>query len=1336
PQVSYESPDEVDLLPKAKLVQLADSCSQKISNEETQDPGIRQLLQTTHFVLTTWRDDIVSRSTGERDVFQNGKLYASPYETFCRLTKKLAESLDMAVKELDVLMTHLKPHISKVWKTTQLHAELSRKPENTVDPNYVEEVCKTACRCVAGLVDCAVNELLQQVDVFGDLQAPGVETQTVTEPLPAPSMKSQFEDAVKHLLQKHLQTILGGEELAQHAFITTVSIYMCHGQDLAYAREHNTVPEPRFKILTDDSSGLRKLGDLDSPAKFPHIKEYREVRVEDYVRKETKPVYRQLYFAVYTVQIQFPHTGWSFEVETMSFPVLIRTGASQAVERAGVQLCLSFVAKNVLDPRVSVPATLKVEDVIQMMDERVRGIGGRGLQPYEKDHLREKLALLESAKGQDAGTITLEALIKDKVVLPRNDESGTGRKGDEMSFSLWHWFYAIINMLEQTVRQPWLDGVIYGFANRQHCEQVLRDKPDGTFLLRFSESTVQGCHENCKGALGVVGKSEEYDIHFLEKYAKAPEEKGALTKSRYLQFIEKFAGLSTKRQFLGSPDAQESSLFTTPPPSPISEAHSETRQHKLQKRHSEGLARSQKISEKTSSLHKDIHDDCGIAGIWSTESNEEDATEPPGKRPREIFREEFEDAYMDFDASCQSDTGISSHEDYCESCEEEMAPPRTFAKVASCKEEDEIEPPGNCPREASENAPSQLKTTNQVTTTSLSEDHSEEALSVEPRNILPTDVNVHQKHANQGKPAADLNPASPLPIFSKQWQAMHTVTSVGSILQKPGSDVVLYVPANAVVNDLHLNIYTAVCTDIDRVQSALNLPGDEFVVSPLVECITGHSEYRFKKSVHIRLPHFLPVDASIDQVRVYCITRCADGRLATTRLKPQSDPCTYAGQQQDGGQDHFPPQTDQTFSDQFQTEPEEAATTNEAILTGKGESFLGTNHDCDMEWERRATFQLTTDGVVDIFTDHFSGTTGLAYTVRLCLTLDLLNELQDSVLRVRLSIGKLSGGDWRHTLGDDDLPLIPAEQHLDLNSVLNSCNMGSCPNATRSTRPVSAYWMLETQPGLNRTCSLHCVVRVCQVAASTPSAANWDGMGKSISLPVMLPVKELHSESARAFYREDGETSSADCLPSYRASSHDRYAAVPHTTLPQLREMSRISGSQNPLPNTLVKQPVRAFPQDRNGDVFNGQVAGVPVLSGGAITNPLAVNHEKQAGIEHFQNSFHSAQDSPPFHEPAETNGTADSSTRHGVIDQAAATIAGPAGFSNLTVHQVFYTNNSVNHHNTSIGKIQGKSNIASTVTSNRNHRILYGGDSDRDVYAVSSSRNAELDAEDAEMDT
>nr|KAG5705720.1 hypothetical protein BaRGS_027379 [Batillaria attramentaria] len=1075
-----------------------------------------------------------STGTGERDVFQNGKLYASPYETFCRLTKKLAESLDMAVKELDVLMTHLKPHISKVWKTTQLHAELSRKPENTVDPNYVEEVCKTACRCVAGLVDCAVNELLQQVDVFGDLQAPGVETQTVTEPLPAPSMKSQFEDAVKHLLQKHLQTllvvfkhppltlkmdnatghtkrlnsktfstslgILGGEELAQHAFITTVSIYMCHGQDLAYAREHNTVPEPRFKILTDDSSGLRKLGDLDSPAKFPHIKEYREARVEDCVRKETKPVYRQLYFAVYTVQIQFPHTGWSFEVETMSFPVLIRTGASQAVEHAGVQLCLSFVAKNVLDPRVSVPATLKVEDVIQMMDERVRGIGGRGLQPYEKDHLREKLALLESAKGQDAGTITLKALIKDKVVLSRNDESGTGRKGDEMLFSLWHWFYAIINMLEQTVRQPWLDGVIYGFANRQHCKQVLRDKPDGTFLLRFSESTVQGCHENCKGALGFVGKSEgiigfvqpveadviekwglpavirrteavgvsyilntEYDIHFLEKYAKAPEEKGALTKSRYLQFIKKFAGLSTKRQFLGSPDAQESSLFTTPPPSPISEAHSETRQHKLQKRHSEGLARSQKISEKTSSLHKDIHDDCGIAGIWPTESNEEDATEPPGKRPREIFREEFEDAYMDFDVSSQSDTGISSHEDYCESCEEEMAPPRTFAKVASCKEEDEIEPPGNCPREASENAPSQLKTTNQVTTTSLSEDHSEEALSVEPRNILPTDVNVHQKHANQGKPAA-----SPLPIFSKQWQAMHTVTSVGSILQKPGSDVVLDVPANAVVNDLHLSIYTAVCTDTDRVQSALNLPGDEFVVSPLVECITGHSEYRFKKSVHIRLPHFLPVDASIDQVRVYCITRCADGRLATTRLKPQSDPCTYAGQQQDGGQDHFPPQTDQTFSDQFQTEPEEAATTNEAILTGKGESFLGTNRDCDMEWERRATFQLTTDGVVDIFTDHFSGyvctycgrrgpavlnvmTCGShsqeangqqtaqvsihAWDGRIHIadfrqdygiglhsqivsngTLDLLNELQDSVLRVRLSIGKLSGGDWRHTL--------------------------------------------------------------------------------------------------------------------------------------------------------------------------------------------------------------------------------------------------------------------------------------------------------------------------------
>nr|KAG5689006.1 hypothetical protein BaRGS_030657 [Batillaria attramentaria] len=238
---------------------------------------------------------------------------------------------------------------------------------------------------------------------------------------------------------------------------------------------------------------------------------YEGVRVEEYSRKETKHVYRQVYYAVYKVTVQFTVPMWTFEVQTTSLPVLVRTGAVQAAEHVGVQLCLSYIAKNVLDPRVTVPTSMKIEDIVQMMNERIRGIGGRGLESYEKEFLREKLALMKSTKGSKGQNkeVTLEAFIKDKVVLPSQAAYGlasTDSKGDEMPFSLWRWLHSVINLLEKTIKQPWLDGVIYGFASRKHCEEILMDKPEGTFLLRFSESTVQGNHKESQGGLGLVGK--------------------------------------------------------------------------------------------------------------------------------------------------------------------------------------------------------------------------------------------------------------------------------------------------------------------------------------------------------------------------------------------------------------------------------------------------------------------------------------------------------------------------------------------------------------------------------------------------------------------------------------------------------------------------------------------------------------------------------------------------------------------------------------------------------------------------------------------------------------
>ena len=45
------------------------------------------------------------------------------------------------------------------------------------------------------------------------------------------------------------------------------------------------------------------------------------------------------------------------------------------------------------DPRAEMALSMKVEDIIQMINERILFIGGRGLKQYERDFLGERLSM-------------------------------------------------------------------------------------------------------------------------------------------------------------------------------------------------------------------------------------------------------------------------------------------------------------------------------------------------------------------------------------------------------------------------------------------------------------------------------------------------------------------------------------------------------------------------------------------------------------------------------------------------------------------------------------------------------------------------------------------------------------------------------------------------------------------------------------------------------------------------------------------------------------------------------------------------------------------------------
>uniref|UniRef100_A0A671V930 Signal transducer and activator of transcription n=1 Tax=Sparus aurata TaxID=8175 RepID=A0A671V930_SPAAU len=68
-----------------------------------------------------------------------------------------------------------------------------------------------------------------------------------------------------------------------------------------------------------------------------------------------------------------------------------------------------------------------------------------------------------------------------------NRESLPGR-----NFTFWQWFDGVVELMKKHLKPHWNDGAILGFVNKQQAQDMLLSKPNGTFLLRFSDSEIGG----------------------------------------------------------------------------------------------------------------------------------------------------------------------------------------------------------------------------------------------------------------------------------------------------------------------------------------------------------------------------------------------------------------------------------------------------------------------------------------------------------------------------------------------------------------------------------------------------------------------------------------------------------------------------------------------------------------------------------------------------------------------------------------------------------------------------------------------------------------------------
>ncbi|XP_075055516.1 signal transducer and activator of transcription 6 isoform X3 [Mixophyes fleayi] len=62
----------------------------------------------------------------------------------------------------------------------------------------------------------------------------------------------------------------------------------------------------------------------------------------------------------------------------------------------------------------------------------------------------------------------------------------------ERNFTFWQWFDGVVELTRKHLRDYWSDGLIMGFVSKQYLHKLLSNEPNGTFLLRFSDSEIGG----------------------------------------------------------------------------------------------------------------------------------------------------------------------------------------------------------------------------------------------------------------------------------------------------------------------------------------------------------------------------------------------------------------------------------------------------------------------------------------------------------------------------------------------------------------------------------------------------------------------------------------------------------------------------------------------------------------------------------------------------------------------------------------------------------------------------------------------------------------------------
>ncbi|KAG7243520.1 hypothetical protein INR49_011076, partial [Caranx melampygus] len=212
-----------------------------------------------------------------------------------------------------------------------------------------------------------------------------------------------------------------------------------------------------------------------------HFRNMSLKRIKRSDRRGAESVTEEKFTILFESQFSVGGNELVFQVKTLSLPVVVIVHGSQDNNATATVLWDNAFAEpgrvpflvpdKVLWPQLCDAINMKYKAEVQ---------SNRGLSEENLVFLAQKAFSISSNNPDDYRNMTM-------TWSQFNRESLPGR-----NFTFWQWFDGVMELTKKHLKPHWNDGAILGFVNKQQAQDMLMSKPNGTFLLRFSDSEIGG----------------------------------------------------------------------------------------------------------------------------------------------------------------------------------------------------------------------------------------------------------------------------------------------------------------------------------------------------------------------------------------------------------------------------------------------------------------------------------------------------------------------------------------------------------------------------------------------------------------------------------------------------------------------------------------------------------------------------------------------------------------------------------------------------------------------------------------------------------------------------